>query len=65
MKASKKPPHANDEVQYASQLNSFFHTFDAGEHKQETKQVLDSAEMDFSDTIFSFFFSSGSGGQRF
>ena len=52
MKASKKPLHANDEVQVANELNSFFYQrFDTGDCRQETKQVLDSVEMDVSDTI--------------
>ena len=63
MKASKKPPHASGEVQFASQLNSFYHTFDAGEHRQETKQELDSVDMDFSDATDFFF--SVSDSQRF
>ena len=39
MKTSKKPLHANDEVQFANELNNFYQTFDTGNHKQEYKQV--------------------------
>ena len=35
MKASKKPLHANDEVQFANELNSFYQRFDAGDHRQQ------------------------------
>ena len=50
-KASKKPLHANEEVQSTNELNSFYQRFDTGDCRQETKQVLDSVEMDISDTI--------------
>ena len=51
MKASKKPLHANDEFQFANELNSFYERFNTGDHRQENKQVLDSVEMDFSHTV--------------
>ena len=35
MKASKKPLHANDEVQFANELNSFYQRFDAGDNRQK------------------------------
>lgn len=43
--------HANDKFQFTNELNSFCQRLGTGNYRQESWQVLDSVEMDFSDTV--------------